>query len=151
MVKGRFAAVPAVLAAAALAIAGCGGDDAPSKEEFATNLDKVCKRTSVKVAKLKRPRTLKEIAAYAEQSRGLLETSVREAQALELPKENRKEFKAYILSSKESLSALDEIEQAAKTKNGRTIRKVFLKTAAENKKRDAQAKKLGLKQCGASS
>ena len=147
--KYRSAALLPVLAAAALTAAGCGGGGPPSQEEFAKDLDAICKRASVKIQRLPRPQTLKEIAAFPGKSRPILEESVKEAEALELPDEKRSEFEAYLVSSRRSLSALGEMERAAEDKSGRAIRRVFTRTAAENKRRAAQAKKLGLKQCGA--
>jgi hypothetical protein len=128
--------------------AGCGGDDKPSKEEFAADLDNVCAKSNEKVQKVKAPKTVKEIGTFTRATRPILEDSIKEAEDLELPEEDADEFEAYIQSSKESLSELDDLEKAADAGDVKEVRRVFAETTKGNNERDAQAKELGLKKCG---
>jgi hypothetical protein len=130
-------------------VAGCGGgDDKPSKEEFAADLDNVCAKSAVKIQKVKRPRSVKEIATYAQATRPIVHDSIEQAEDLELPDEDAAKFQAYIRASKDSLSQLDDLEKAANTGDAKAVRRVLTGTAADNKKRGEQAKQLGLKKCG---
>jgi hypothetical protein len=138
----------APLALLALAAAGCGGGGGPSKKEYISSLDKVCKRSNEKIQKVKAPKNVKEIGTFTRATRPILEGSIKEAEDLKLPKEDGNGFKAYIQGSKRSLSELDAMEKAADSGDAATVRRVFAKTARENQKRDVQAKKLGLKACG---
>lgn len=140
----------APIALLALAAAGCGGGGAPSKKEYAADLDKVCKKSNEKIQKVTAPKTVKEIGTFTRKTRPILEDSIKEAEDLELPKEKGDAFKAYIQGSKKSLPELDDLEKAADAGNTAAVRRIFAKTTLENKKRDVQAKKLGLKQCGSS-
>lgn len=136
----------APLALLALVAAGCGGG--PSKKEYAADLDNVCKRSNEKIQKLRTPRTIKQIGSFTRQVRPILEDSIKEAEDLKLPDEKGDEFKAYIQDSKRSLGELDDLQRAADSGNTRAVRQVFARTTLENRKRDMEAKRLGLKQCG---
>jgi len=137
----------APLALLALAVAGCG-EDKPSKKEFVADLDAVCKKSNEKIQKLDNPTTIKQIPTFVRESRVVLDDSIKEAEKLELPDEDGDKFKSYISDSKKSLSALNELEQAAEQDNEAEIKRIFTETTKDNQKRDAEAKGLGLKQCG---
>lgn len=145
---------PTTLLLASLALlgplaTGCGGgDDAPSKKEFASDLDAICRETNSKVAKLKAPQTLKELPRFTRDSRKVVDESLDKAEALELPKEDRSQFKDYIADSRDSIDSLDDLEQAARKNDQKAVRRILVKAAEDNNRRDAQAKALGLKDCG---
>lgn len=146
MSKDRRVAVPVLLALAALTAAGCGGG--PSKDEYVADLNKICQESNEKIANIKRPRNIKEIAPFMRESRGVLEASLKEAEDLELPDESKDEFESYIDANKKSLNVLDDIERASAKNDTAGVRRLFAKTTAENQKRDLQARKLGLDKCG---
>lgn len=146
--RRHLPAATVVLLALAALVAGCGGDSKPSKKEYTAKLDKICKDTNEKVRKIKSPRTVKEIGRFARDARPVLADSIEEAESLELPDEQGDAFKDYVSDSKKSVSELDDLEKAADSGSVPEVRKVFTKIARENRKRDDQAKKLGLKQCG---
>ena len=147
MPKDRRLAVPVLLVVAALTAAGCG-DDGPSKDEYVADLNKVCRESNEKIQKIKRPRNIKEIAPFMRESRVVLQDSLKEAEELELPDEDKKEFESYIDANKKSLDVLDDIEQASAKNDTNAVRRLFAATTTENQKRDLQAKKLGLNECG---
>ena len=144
----KYLCAPLVALALAVLAAGCGGEDTPTKDEYIADLDKICKESNDRIQKLKSPTTVKGIGPFAREARPILEDSVKDAEDLELPDEDAAGFKAYVQGSKDSLTQLDELEKAAATGQERAVRQVFVQTAQANEKRDAQAKRLGLKQCG---
>ena len=147
MSKDRRLAVPILLVVAALTAAGCG-DDGPSKDEYVADLNRVCTESSEKIQKIKRPRSVKGIAPFIRESRVVLKDSLKEAEKLELPDEDKKEFQSYIDANKKSLAVLDDIERASAKNDTKAVRRLFASTVADNRKRDLQAKKLGLNECG---
>ena len=147
MSKDRHVALSVLLAVAVLTAAGCGGGG-PSKEEYVADLNKVCQESNEKIQKIKRPRNIKEIAPFMRESRVVLEDSIKQAEELELPDEDKKQFESYIAGNRKSLDVLDDIEQASAKNDTNGVRRLFAETSAENQKRDLQAKKLGLDQCG---
>ena len=146
MPKDRRVAVSALLAIAALIAAGCGGG--PSKEDYVADFNEICQESNEKIQKIKRPRTIRDIAPFMRESRGVLEGSIKEAEDLELPDEDKKQFESYIKANRESLKVLDDIEKASAKNDTAGVRKLFAQTTVENQKRDIQAKKLGLDRCG---
>ena len=143
----HLSAAPVVLLALAALIAGCG-EDKPSKQEYITSLDKVCKESNEKIQKVKSPKSVKEISTFSQDVRPILEDSIEEAEDLELPDEDADGFENYVAESKKSIEELDDLEKAASANDVPAVRRVFTTIATENRKRDAQAKKLGLKVCG---
>lgn len=146
MPKHPRVAVPVLLALAALTAAGCGGG--PSKDEYVADLNKICQESNEKISKIERPSNIKEIGPFMRKSRVVLEGSLREAEDLELPDESKDEFESYIDANKKSLNVLDDIERASAKNDTAAVRRLFAMTAQENQKRDLQAKKLGLDECG---
>ncbi len=142
----KYLCAPLVLLV--LATAGCGGDGGPSKKEYIADLNKICKRTGEKIQTIKVQPTLKGFGSYARQTRPIVRDSVKQAENLELPDEKRDELNAFVQGSKDSLSELDDLQKAADAGDAAAVKRVFARTAEGGKKRDAQAKKLGLKQCG---
>jgi hypothetical protein len=146
MPKDRRVAVLTLLAVSVLAGAGCGGG--PSKDDYVADFNEICQESNEKIQKIKRPRTIKDIAPFMRESRGVLEGSIKEAENLELPDEDKEQFESYIKANRESLNVLDDIERASAKNDVRGVRRLFAQTTVENQKRDIQAKKLGLDECG---
>ena len=143
----RKPTVPLLAVLALLGASGCG-DDAPSKKEFVAELDAVCRETNERVSKLEAPQTLRELPEFTRESRRLIDDSLDKAEKLELPEEDGDQFKDYISKSRRSVAALDELERAARKNDQKAVRRVLVKAAEDNNRRDAQAKALGLKDCG---
>jgi len=51
--------------AGALVLAGCGGDDAPSRADFAEQADKICQDAKDKIEGLEEPKDFNDIERYA--------------------------------------------------------------------------------------
>src|SRR5688572_9265184 len=80
----RFAATP--LALLVLAVSACGGDDAPSKAEFAADADKICKNAEKQLADVAEGASSpKEVAAAVDKVIEQSQSSVDELQALDRP------------------------------------------------------------------
>lgn len=139
--------IPALLATAVLAATGCG-EDKPTKAEYVADLDRVCQESKDKIEALPKPRKLGDIPEYTQKARPIVEKSIEDAEALELPEEDAEQFEDYVSGAKEQLPAIDELEQAAKSGKTAEVQKVVAKTEKESETRDAEAKKLGLKKCG---
>jgi len=137
----------APLALLALAAAGCG-DSGPSKQEFIADLNAVCKKTNEKLQEVDNPQSRKQVPRFVREARPIVNESIRDVEKLELPDEDRKKFEDFISESKESLAAFDELKQAAEQNNGPELQRIVEKLAVKAEKRDVQAKKLGLSECG---
>jgi len=79
--------LPALVAAAALALGACGGSDKPTREEFAKSAEKVCadlKKQSERLS-TSEPDNIGEIQTFAQDARKTAQDAVKKVQALEVP------------------------------------------------------------------
>ncbi|MDQ3741582.1 MAG: hypothetical protein M3320_09740 [Actinomycetota bacterium] len=143
---------------AALAFAGCGGDDAPSKEEFAEAADKVCADLEKQTQNLGRPENVEEIQTFAQELRKTAEDAVSKVEDLEVPEgddgEKAEQWKNAVKDEAENqlLPAVEELEKAAEANDEKAIVEAAQKIdQLEATESDRLAKELGLKECGESS
>jgi len=124
--------------------AGCGG---PSREDYADDLNKVCKRSDERIRAVKMPRTIKEIASVARRARLIAKHRIKEAKDLELPDDQRERFQDYNDDFEKSLGGLRELEKAAAREDRAAVQRVFATTIEENRQLDVKARRLGLTEC----
>ncbi|HEV2815072.1 MAG TPA: hypothetical protein VGW10_17585 [Solirubrobacteraceae bacterium] len=126
MIRLRLAAAVPL---AALAIAGCGGDDKPSKEEFATNAEKVCADLEKQSQELSQnePENVQEIVDFTKKARTTAEDAVKRIRELELPEgadgDKAKQWQDAVTKEAEGqlIPALDKLEQAAEANDEKAI------------------------------
>src|SRR3954452_17727071 len=84
------AATLAALAGSAILLAACGGDKAPSKDDYIAKADKICKTEGTKVDKaaahLNQNSTNAEFAAFKKVAVPTLESEIKQIRALDQPK-----------------------------------------------------------------
>src|ERR1041384_8309581 len=78
----------AVLAAIAAILAGCGGSDAPSKQEFAQNADKICSDVESRVNELNKanPQSVSDLTRFIDQLKATVDDGINRLQGLDRPK-----------------------------------------------------------------
>jgi molecular chaperone GrpE (heat shock protein) len=141
---------------AALAMAGCGGDDGPTKEEFAKNADKVCADLQKQTESIEaNPQTPKEVEEFAAELRTTAESASKKVKELELPggdaEAKAKEWQDAVAKQSEQrlIPALDKLESAAKEKDAQgmvSAAQEIQKLSEETEAKDL-AKELGMKDC----
>ena len=112
--------LPALAAAAALLVAGCG-EDKPSREEFAASAEKVCADLEKQSERLSNsePDNVQEIAQFARDARKTAEDAVRRVRALEVPDgdagEKAQQWQDAVEREAQDqlIPALDQLEKAA--------------------------------------
>ena len=154
MIRLRIAAAVPL---AALAIAGCGGDDKPSKEEFVAEADKVCADLEKQSEELQQsePDNVQEIVDFTKKARTTAQDAVKRIRALEVPEgadgDKAKEWQAAVTAEAENqlIPALDDLQKAAEANDEKA-----LVEAAQNieqleaTRSDKLANELGMKNCG---
>ena len=147
------AAVPLAL----LVLAGCGGDDAPSKAEFIAAADKVCQDLDAQTDKLgqSEPDNLEEIAQLARDLKKTAQDAVKRVSALEVPEgadgDKAQEWKDAVKAEAEEklIPAVEDLERAAEAKDQKGIVEAAQKfQQLEANRSDQLAKEIGLKECG---
>jgi formate dehydrogenase maturation protein FdhE len=118
----------------AIGIAGCGGDDGPTKKEFAANADKICsdiQRQGESIGQ-SQPDSLQEVATIADRAEKAVRDGVSRLEKLERPSGDAgKQAKEFVDTLKTELDtefvpALRELKSAAQEKDAKGLR-----TAAE--------------------
>ncbi|HEV2059922.1 MAG TPA: hypothetical protein VGR11_11245 [Solirubrobacteraceae bacterium] len=97
-------ATVAVVAAIAVGFAGCGGDDAPSNEEFVAQANAICERhharISEKASKVLAGGNLPSPREFGELARGTIipeySAQIEELRALEPSEEKEEQFRAWL-------------------------------------------------------
>ncbi len=142
---------------AALAFAGCGGEDKPSKAEFVKSADKVCSDLEKQSDKLAQGGVdnVQEIVQFAKDGKSTAQDAVKRIRALEVPEgadgDKAKEWQAAVTAEAENqlIPALDDLQSAAEANDEKA-----LVEAAQNienleaTRSDKLANELGMKECG---
>ena len=105
----------------ALALAGCGGDDKPSKDEFAADAEKVCADLEKQSDRLSQsePENAQEIVKFAQDARKTAEDAVERIGELEVPEgeagEKAQAWKDAVETeaNDQLIPALEDLEKAA--------------------------------------
>ena len=150
MIRLRLVAVPL----AALAFAGCGGDDKPSLDSYAQDAEKICSEGQDKIEKLERPQNLDEASKFVDDLEGTLQDTANRIDNLETPEgadgEKAEQFAQAFKTDIESqfTPKLDEMKQAAESGNERE----FVAAAdavddIETPRTDKLAKDIGAEGC----
>ena len=138
-----------------LALAGCGGDDKPSKEEFATSAEKVCadQKQSDKLSQSS-PESTQEIVKFTQEARKTAEVAVKQIGALEVPDgedgDKAQAWKDAVEreANDELIPALEELEKAAQGKDQQAILAAAQKLQGlEASESDKLAKDIGADGC----
>jgi hypothetical protein len=147
-----------VLAALVWAVAACGGgDDAPSREEFARNADGVCADIERQLKSLNRinPNTPGELSAFLGQLKSRINEGVKRLSELDRPEGDAGKTADEFISTlddelrNQAIPALDELEAAAKKRDQIKLRAAVRKLdALEETRSDQLARELGADKCG---
>jgi hypothetical protein len=150
----RLLAIPT---AAALALAGCGGSDAPSKSEYAADIDKVCKEQKDKFENLSEPKSIKDISGFAEDVQTTFDETSKKLADVEKPSGDAGEdatkfvdaFKADV--DKQVTPQLDAMKKAAEAGDQQEVVQAAQKLQqVETPETDKLARDLGAEECGGS-
>ena len=114
---------------ATVALAGCGGSDKPSKDEFAADAEKICADLEKQSAALSKndPDSVGEIIAFTKKARTTAQDAVKRIQALETPEgsdgEKAEKWKDAVETEANDklIPALDRLEKAAQANDEQAI------------------------------
>jgi hypothetical protein len=149
----RFAAGPLTLIVLALALVACGGDDAPSKADFAASAEKICRDAEKQLRGLGKSTSRAEVAEGIDKAVDATQRSVEELQDLELPEgaagDQAKEFVDAIESEiDKGVPALEDLGEAIKTNDEKAAQDAYRKLQEiEDTESDKLARELGIEGC----
>ena len=140
----------------ALAVAGCGGDDGISRDEFAANAEEVCadlERQSEELSQ-NEPENVAQIVDFTQEARRTAEDAVERVRELEVPEgddgETARQWQDAVEKEAEEqlIPALDELEKAAEANDEQAILSAAQKIQGiEATESDRLARELGAEGC----
>jgi hypothetical protein len=152
----RFAAVPLTLTVLALGLAACGGDDAPSKADFAADAEEICKNAEKQLENVGQDaKSPKEIAAAVDEVIDEMQGSVDELQDLDQPEgaagEQAERFVSAVQSDIEEkgIPPLRDLRDALEKNDEQAARKAAERLqAVETTQSNKLASEIGADACG---
>ena len=135
---------------------GCGGgDDKPSREEFARDAEKVCAELKKQSLRLDtKPQDIAGIAKFARDAKATARSAVEKVQALEVPEgadgDKAEAWQDAVTSEAEDalIPALDGLEKAAEANDAQAIVTQVQKVVSlKNTRSDKLAKEIGAEGC----
>ena len=141
--------------AASLALAACGGGDAPSKEEFARDADTICSDLEKAGDRLSQqsPDSAKELVGFVDDAKKEIDEAVGRLEDLEVPDgddgEKAQEFKDEVNKNADTIgSALDDMKAAAEKNDVQGIQAAAKKAEdVDEEKADQLARDIGADKC----
>ncbi len=132
-----------------LALAGCGGDDAPSAEEYRADATEICQTATLEAAELEPPSdSAASVAEYGEAAAAIREREAVALDGLEPPEELAADHRRFVNASGAVVRSLHDLAAAA----GREDRTAAEAASAAGARAAVQARQaasdLGLPDCG---
>jgi hypothetical protein len=142
---------------ASLGLAACGGDDAPSREEFARNADSICKDLEQATERIREqnPSNLKGVAKAVGELKSEADDATKRLDDLEVPEgEDGEKAERFVESVKTNAGqvtgALDEMQKAAESGDQKKVVAAAEKLQkVDTKDVDKLAQDVGAKGCAA--
>jgi hypothetical protein len=141
---------------ASLAVASCGGDSGPSKEDYAQDLDKVCASVEDRFQRLQEvdPESVSELERMIDDMKSAGDAAIVKMEDLERPDgEAGEQAQQYLAAQRkewkeQAVPALDQLVEAARKKDELALRSAVRKLdALQNPPSERIATELGADEC----
>jgi hypothetical protein len=138
---------------ACFALAACGGDDAPSKEEFANSANNICADLE-KALESNQPQNVQELVEYTERAENEVDDAIGRLEELEVPSggdgDKAQEFIDTIKkeTDEQLRPGLEAVRNAAQAKDEKALQEAAQKLQqAETPEADRLAQEIGARGC----
>ena len=138
---------PALAAAVALSLSGCGGGGRLSHGDFATRADAVCAAFRSSTARIARPRTYADIVAYVRKTRPMYEAARLQLTKLTPPAKDEPVVRRWLGADKRISAALGDLGDAALRHDFPAVTVAANRIQAEGVESRHAARDLGLDVC----
>ena len=151
MLNPRAVLVPVI---ASLFLAACGGEEGPTREEFAKSADDICRDLSQTTEEIAAPENPGELAGFADTLTREVDGAVKRVKALEVPEgdagEKAKQFQDAIEADANDKikPALTDLKEAAEARDEKQIVSAGERLqAVKTPESDKLAREIGAQQC----
>ena len=142
----RPSAAGAALLAGLLA-AGCGGGGRLSKQDYAKQADAICSKYNRKIEALGAPKSLADIAGYADKALALTRKGNDELEHLKPPKSEEQTAKEWLDQNDSVVGSMERLRGAAKKGDRAGIQAALNEASSANRTANGLARQLGLAVC----
>ena len=139
---------------ASVLLAACGGEDGPTRQEFASSADKICRDLAQSTEAIAAPENPGELVGFADTLTREVDDAVKKMNALEVPSgddgEKAEQFQAAIESdaNEKIKPALAELKEAARARDEKAIVSAGERIqGTKTPESDRLAREIGATQC----
>jgi hypothetical protein len=138
--------------AAALALAGCGGDDGGggeplSQEDFVAQADAICEEYEAKLDALGTPQSQEDLAEFAEKSVPIAEEGQGKLAELTPPADLQEAYDEWLAQGDKAVDIVQRLEQAAQDNDQEEIQAIATEAQAADERSEELATQLGFEEC----
>ena len=147
---GKRAALGCAAAAAMLTAAGCGGDDALSKKELASEANKICAKYSKEGDKLKAPQNIgdpEQASKFFADAHDIAKRQQDDLEALTPADDVKQDYEAMTAATGKATTLLADLQTAAEDKDAKKGAELLQELEPESKKVDEAANAIGATTC----
>jgi hypothetical protein len=134
-----------------IAVAGCGGDDSRSREEFISEAGAICEEYDQRVDQVEEPESVDEMERYVNEVRPVVEDGFNQLEELQPPEELEERWDELMASKGETLEVLDDLDEAAAKGDLDRMREIIEEASRREEESDRIARAIGLQECGGDS
>jgi hypothetical protein len=133
---------------AATLVAGCGGDDRLTREEFVSEADAICEEFDQRLDDVPEPESADDVERFADEARPVIEDGLAELRALQPPEELEEQWNELMDKNDEALEVLDDLSQAAASADEARLQEISEEASRQDAETDRMARAIGLENCG---
>jgi hypothetical protein len=144
MVRG---ALSLAAGAAALLVAGCGGEERLSQAEFQEQGNAICAKYDKQIEEIGTPTSVEEVPAYVNKVLPIVERQIEDMKELNPPEEDQETYDKMIAEAEKTVDAGRDLGEAAEANDDAAIEKALNEGNAASDRADEHATELGLTDC----
>jgi hypothetical protein len=133
---------------AAIVIAGCGGDDRLTREEFVSEAEAICEEFDQRLEDVPDPESADDVERYVDEARPVIEDGLGELRALQPPEELEEQWDELMDRNDEALEVLDDLSEAAASADEARLQEISEEASRQDAETDRMARAIGLENCG---
>jgi hypothetical protein len=129
-------------------VAGCGGDDRLTREEFVSEAEAICEEFDQRVEDVPDAESADDVERYVDELRPVIEDGLGELRALQPPEELEEQWNELMDKNDEALEVLDDLSQAAASADEARLQEISEEASRQDAETDRMARAIGLENCG---
>lgn len=131
-----------------LALAGCGGEERLSKNEYVRQADAICAKYERRLDSIPEPRSLREVSPFIERGLPLAKDELAELEELRPPEADEAKVARLLAQVKETITELERLRDAAAARDRAAAETAAARVEEASGRASKLARGYGLEECG---